>query len=86
MPLSHIYSHRRLMASRSKREGMTMPNDIRDATMRRCIEEQDEARQAAACAAEYLQRGLLGGAAAFQRDAAYHHKQMWERLDQLIGV
>ncbi len=61
-------------------------NPIREATTRRCIEEQEEACKSTFYAQRYMDRGLFGRAAQEQRDAAYHHDQMWTRLARLIGV
>jgi hypothetical protein len=59
---------------------------IYEATKRRCIEEQNEARTSAFYAQGYYERGLFGRAAQEQREARYHHDQAWMRLARLIGV
>jgi hypothetical protein len=59
---------------------------IQSATSIRCVDEQLLSRQATRDAAYYIAKGLLGRAAQEQREAAYHHTQMWMRLARLIGV
>ena len=59
---------------------------IYQATSRRCIEEQNYSRVQHEDALAYMDRGLLGRAAQCQREAKYHHDQMWMRLARLIGV
>ena len=60
--------------------------DILSATIARCIEEQAEARTSHFYATRYIERGLLGRAAQEQREAAYHHQQMWMRLERILGI
>lgn len=61
-------------------------NPIRLATIERCCEEQNDAAIAAYHATFYRLNNQFGRAAQEQREAAYHYKQMWERLARLIGV
>jgi len=59
---------------------------IFEATKRRCIEEQNAARDSAYNAAYYRENGLLGRAAQEQRESAYHADQAMTRLFRLIGT
>lgn len=61
-------------------------NSILEATKRRCVEEQLDARHTACNAAYYLEQGILGRAAQEQREAHYHADQAMTRLFRLIGT
>jgi hypothetical protein len=64
-------------------------NPIFSATLKRCIEEQNEARTAYRDAMSYRESfpgRFLGRSAQEQRNAKYHHDQAWMRLARLINV
>jgi hypothetical protein len=63
-----------------------MSQDIRNATMRRCIEEQEAHRTAHEDAVRYRRLGLFGRAAQEQRESRYHYDQMWIRLERILGL
>ena len=56
------------------------------ATKRRCIEEQELARERSYDAQHYLEIGLFGRAAQERREARYHSDQAMTRLFRLIGT
>lgn len=70
-----------------------MPSDIRKATIERCLFEQNEQRTSAFYANRNREQASLHWGSNYlvraiqdQRDAAYHYREMWMRLERLIGV
>ena len=63
-----------------------MPSNVLTATTRRCIEEQAAARNAHVHVFYHMRDGLHDRASAAQEVAADCYKQMWMRLERLIGV